>query len=64
MAHYDPQIQRCRPATDRAAIEGGRLSAHVMHAAASGGSPISGIALAVHLDAAHPMARHVGDALQ
>ena len=36
MAHYDPQIQRCRPATDRAAIEGGRLSAHVMHAAASG----------------------------
>jgi acetyl esterase/lipase len=36
MAHYDPQIQRCRPAADRAAIDGGRLSARVMHAAASG----------------------------
>lgn len=38
MAHYDPQIQRARPATDRAAIQGGRLSARVMHAAASGAS--------------------------
>jgi len=36
MAQYDPHIHRCRAATDRAAIEGGRLSARVMHAAASG----------------------------
>jgi predicted esterase len=36
MAHYDPQIRRCRPATDRAAMDAGRLSARVMHAAASG----------------------------
>jgi len=38
MARYDPQIRRCRPATDRDAIEAGRLSARVMHAAASGTS--------------------------
>lgn len=36
MAQYDPQIRRGRPATGRDAIEGGRLSARVIHAAASG----------------------------
>jgi acetyl esterase/lipase len=36
MAHYDPQIRRARPATGRDAIQAGRLSARVIHAAASG----------------------------
>jgi predicted esterase len=35
MAHYDPQIERVRPATDRDAMEAGRLSAHVLHTAVS-----------------------------
>jgi hypothetical protein len=37
MAHYDPEIQRVRPATDRDAMEAGRLSARVLRAAASAG---------------------------
>lgn len=35
MAHYDPEVQRVRPATDRDAMEAGRLSAHVLHTAVS-----------------------------
>jgi acetyl esterase/lipase len=38
MARYDPVIRRCCPATEYDVIEGGRVSARVMHAAASGAS--------------------------
>jgi acetyl esterase/lipase len=40
MTYYDPDTQRCRPATSGDALEAGRLSARVIAAAASGATTV------------------------